>query len=70
MTGSRLEEEANMAEIEVTGSRLEEEANGGNRRGLVRCSDLAAQHRRIIYSFGRLLKWRRRTKEYCVLRLA
>ena len=58
-----------MAEIEVTGSRLEEEANGGNRRGLVRCSDLAAQHRRIIYSFGILLKWRRRRKEHCVLRL-
>ena len=55
VTGSPLEEEANMAKIEVTGSRLEEEANGGNRRGLVRCSDLAAQHRRIIYSFGSLL---------------
>ena len=26
-------------------------------------------NRRIFYSFGRLLKWRRRTKEHCVLRL-
>ena len=28
------------------------------------------QHRRIFNSFGRLLKWRRRTKEHCVLRVA
>ena len=42
MTGSWLVEDPNMAKREVTGSRLEEEANGGNRRGLVRCSDLAS----------------------------
>ena len=42
---------------------------GGNRRGLLGCTDLAVQHRRIVFSFGRLLKWRRRTKEHCVLRL-
>ena len=40
VTGSRLEEEAKMAKIEVTRSRLKEEGNGGNRRGLVRCSDI------------------------------